>query len=187
MCVSVCVCSFLNAMVNHNLTQWGWVTHTCVTHPGSLLAHIKACRLLGAKQLTETTVGFCELNPENQNLCEIWLKLHLQWVSFNMSCAKCRVFHYNAVVMSAMASQITAASIVYSTICSGADQRKHQSSVSLAFVRGIHQWPVDSTHKGSVTRKMFPLDDIIMWIQPHFHTSVKIANPIEWDTDCTLT
>ena len=43
-----------------------------------------------------------------------------------------------------------------------ADQRNHQSSASLAFVRGIHRWPVDYPHKGPVTRKMFPLDDIIM-------------------------
>ena len=44
----------------------------------------------------------------------------------------------------------------------GGDQRKHQSSASLAFVRGIHRWPVNSPHKGPVTRKMFPFDDVIM-------------------------
>ena len=70
--------------------------------------------------------------------------------------------HYSDVIMSAMASQITGISIVYSTLCPGADQRKHQSSASLAFVRGIHRWPVNSPHKGPVTRKMFPLDDVIM-------------------------
>ena len=47
-------------------------------------------------------------------------------------------------------------------VCSGADQRKHQSSASLAFVWGIHRWPMNSQHKGPVTRKMFPLDDVIM-------------------------
>ena len=47
-------------------------------------------------------------------------------------------------------------------IYSGADQRKHQSSASLAFVRGIHRWPVNSPHKWPVTRKMFPFDDVIM-------------------------
>ena len=41
-------------------------------------------------------------------------------------------------------------------------QRKHQSFVSLAFVRGIHRWPVNSPHKGPVTRKMFPFDDVII-------------------------
>ena len=40
--------------------------------------------------------------------------------------------------------------------------RKHQSSASLAFVRGIHRRPVNSPHKGPVTRKMFPFDDVIM-------------------------
>ena len=61
-----------------------------------------------------------------------------------------------------MASQITSLAIVYSTVYSGADQRKHQSSASLAFVRGIHQSPVNSSHKGPVTRKIFPFDDVIM-------------------------
>ena len=42
--------------------------------------------------------------------------------------------------------------------------KKLQSSASLAFVRGIHRWPVDSPHKGPVTRKMFPFDDVIMII-----------------------
>ena len=63
--------------------------------------------------------------------------------------------------MGAMASQITGVSIVCSTLCSGADQRKHQSSTQLAFVRGNHRWPVDSPHKGPVPRKMFPFDDFI--------------------------
>ena len=64
--------------------------------------------------------------------------------------------------MSLMASQITSLTIVYSTVYSGTDQRKHQSSASLAFVRGIHWGPVNSTHKWPVTRKMFPFDDVIM-------------------------
>ena len=59
--------------------------------------------------------------------------------------------------------QITGVSIVYSTVCSDADQRKHQSSASLAFVRGIHRWPVNSPHKWPVTRKMGPFDDVIMY------------------------
>ena len=58
------------------------------------------------------------------------------------------VEHYSDVIMTAMASQITVVSIVYSTVYIGEDQRKHQSSSSLAFVRGIHRWPVNSPHKG---------------------------------------
>ena len=70
--------------------------------------------------------------------------------------------HYNGVIMGAKASQITSLTIVYSIVYSDADQRKHQSSASLAFVRGIHRWPVNSPHKWPVTRKMFPFDDVIM-------------------------
>ena len=50
-------------------------------------------------------------------------------------------YHYSDVIMGAMASQITSLTIVYWTVYSEADQRKHQSSASLAFVRGIHRWP----------------------------------------------
>ena len=55
--------------------------------------------------------------------------------------------------MSAVASHLTGLSIVWSTVCSCADQRKHQSFASLAFAKGIHQWPVDSPHKGPITQK----------------------------------
>ena len=69
--------------------------------------------------------------------------------------------HYSDVIMSAMASHITGISIVCSAVCSGV-QRKHQSCASLAFVRGIHRWPVDSHHKRPVTWKKFPFDDVIV-------------------------
>ena len=68
--------------------------------------------------------------------------------------------------MGAMTSQIISLTIVCSTVYSGADQRKHQSSASLAFVWGIHRGPVNSPHKWPVTRKMFPFDDVIM-SSPH--------------------
>ena len=68
----------------------------------------------------------------------------------------------NDVTMDAMASQITNLTIVYSTVYSGADQRKHQSSASLAFLWGIHRWPVNCPHKWPVTRKIFPFHDVIM-------------------------
>ena len=73
-----------------------------------------------------------------------------------------QAIHYNDVMMGAMVSQITSSTIVYSTVYSGADQRKHQSSASLAFVRGIHGWPVKSQHKWPVTQIMFPFDDVIV-------------------------
>ena len=64
--------------------------------------------------------------------------------------------------MSVMASHITSLMIAYLVVYSGADQRKHQCSASLASVRGIHRRPVNSPHKGPVTRKMFLFDDVIM-------------------------
>ena len=72
------------------------------------------------------------------------------------------VSHYSDVRMGAIASQITSLTIVYSIVYSDANQRKHQSSASLAFVWGIHRGPVNSPHKWPVTRKMFPFDDVIM-------------------------
>ena len=70
--------------------------------------------------------------------------------------------HYNGVIMSVMASQITSFAIVCSIVYLGTDQEKHQSPASLAFVRGIHQWLVNSPHKVAVMRKIFPFDDVII-------------------------
>ena len=74
--------------------------------------------------------------------------------------------HYIDAIMSAIASQITGVSTVYPNVCSGTGQIKHHSSASLAFVRVIHRWPVNSPNKWPVTRKMFPFDDIIMVMIP---------------------
>ena len=76
----------------------------------------------------------------------------------------CVVIRYDDVIMCTIASQITSLTAIYSTVYSGADQSKHQSSASLAFVWGIHRGPVNSPHKWPVTRKMFPFDDVIMQI-----------------------
>ena len=79
--------------------------------------------------------------------------------------------------MGMISSQITSVKIVYSIVYSDADQRKHQSSASLAFVRGIHRWPVNSLHKWPVTRKIFPFDDIIMLI---FIVNLTPMNTLQW-------
>ena len=76
--------------------------------------------------------------------------------------------------MSAMASQTTGVSTVCSAVCSNTDQRKYQSSASLAFVRGIHRWPVNSPHKGPVSLKVFLFDDVIMYPRIKFF-------PARWD------
>ena len=72
--------------------------------------------------------------------------------------------HYTDVIISAKTSHITGVSMVCSAVCSGADQRKHQSSATLAFVRGIHRW---FPSQRPVTQKMFPFDDVIMPVTHH--------------------
>ena len=68
----------------------------------------------------------------------------------NIRCSQWSNYHYNDVIISAMTSQITSLTIVYSTVYSGADQRKHQPSGSLAFVRGIHRWPASNAENVSI-------------------------------------
>ena len=87
--------------------------------------------------------------------------------------------HYDDVTMSGMASQITSFTIVYSTVYPGADQRKHESPASLAFVRGIHRGPVNSPHKWPVTRKLFPFDDVIMFKNECFYSLLHISQSVQ--------
>ena len=87
----------------------------------------------------------------------------------------------NDVIMSAMASQITDVTIVCSTVCPGAAQRKNQSSASLALVKGIHQRPVVSLTKDQWRGKCFNLmtsskDDVIKFddvgTKPNVHQGI---------------
>ena len=87
--------------------------------------------------------------------------------------------------MSTMESQITGVSIVCSTVGSGADQRKHRSSASLAFMREILRSPVNISQKRPVTRKMFPFDDVIMMNTGHGNSiSHKICTCFCFDLYC---
>ena len=65
--------------------------------------------------------------------------------------------HYSDVLMTAITSHITGVSTVCSTVCPGADQRKHQSFTPPASVGEVHQSPVDCPNKWPVTRKCFHL------------------------------
>ena len=97
-------------------------------------------------------------NHHRRRLCALWVS-----------------WHYSDVITGTIASQITSLTTVYSTVYSDADQRKHQSSASLAFMRGIHRGAVNSPHKGPVTRKMFPFDDVIMikqFTQPYLFSGI---------------
>ena len=112
------------------------------------------------------------------NLINIWWYMHV----FHIPCAVYPVlhvhshFHHSDVIMGTMASHITSLTILYSTVYSGAYQRKHQSSASLAFVRGIHRWPVNSPHTGPVTRKI--------WWRHHVNTRFT-HNTVLQNLSCT--
>ena len=86
------------------------------------------------------------------------------WVAIIWGNKYLHFYHCRDVIMGAISPQITSLTIVYSTVYSDADQRKHQSSASLAFLWGTLQGPVNSPHKLPVTRKMFPFDDVIMFL-----------------------
>ena len=88
--------------------------------------------------------------------------------------------HYSDAIMGVIASQITRHTVVYSTVHSGADQRKYQSSASLAFVQGSHRWPVNSPYKWPVTRKMFPFDDVIVTVLIRCSRCLTKMWPIWW-------
>ena len=79
--------------------------------------------------------------------------------------------------MSTMASQITSVSMVCLTVCSGADKRKYQSPASLAFLRGIHRWPVNSPPKAPVTRKMCPFHDVIVFLEILSQKQIHVYKP----------
>ena len=70
--------------------------------------------------------------------------------------------HYNGVIMPAIASQITSLTIVYSTVYPRHRSKKISKLRATGLCARNHWWPVNSPHKGPVTRKMFPFDDVIM-------------------------
>ena len=97
--------------------------------------------------------------------------------------------HYNDVIMTTMASQITSLTVVYSTVYSDADQRKHQSSASLAFVRGNHQDRWIPRTKGQLRGKCFHsmtsswdfawrLYQVYYIGQPHQSHNAPVPHPI---------
>ena len=121
------------------------------------------------------------MSQQNRITMILYIYMYMCICMYKSTCIKSFHFHYDDVIMDAMASQTTSLTVVYSSIYSGADQRKHQSSTSLTFVRGIHRWPVNSPHKGPVTQKMFPFDDVIMmpWGISHLGQ--------HWFSQCFLT
>ena len=105
------------------------------------------------------SMGWCkkDVTPLLTHWIYVFLALTHRYETSPLDCRFAST-HYCDVIMGTMASQITSLTIVYSTVYSDPDQRKHQSSASMAYVRG----PVNSPHKRSVIRKIFPFDDVIM-------------------------
>ena len=105
-------------------------------------------------------------------MCCQQLSISYRWDSKSFACDNnihATQIHYCDVI-------ITSLTIVFSTVYSGADHKKHQSSASLAFVRGIHRWPVNSPHKWPVTWKMFPFDDVIVVNHPCDMATVTVSS-----------
>ena len=129
---NVMFCNWIRASPGHHQPFY-----VCLMYNKLIFASLKA--------------GFQVPLPSSQ--CREWIE-HGNIVTYTL--------HYRDVMMSTIASQINGVLIVNSTVCSGADQREHQSSSSLAFVKEIHRWLAKSPHKGPVTRKMFPFYGVII-------------------------
>ena len=137
----------------------------CPVNNKSLLVQTMAWCRTGAKPLSEPNDGLVYWRIPT------WLGLRaFNWL-LRTKHHHTSHLHYNDVIMGAISSQITSPTVVFSTVYSDANQRKHQSSASLAFVWGIHRGSVNSPHKWPVTRKMFPFDDVIM--------ELRTIDPIE--------
>ena len=132
------------------------ITRTAVTRTGS---HYN--KDLNIMHLRNVEIIACKLSRSDRKSITRVFVVYPTKIDLYILCIVFLI-HYDDVIMSTIASQIISLTIVYSTIYSGADQSKHQSSASLAFVWGIHRGPVNSPHKWPVTRKMFPFDDVIM-------------------------
>ena len=154
---------------------WQWVKITLIT------VLMFACDLIGAflvllyilyvscmflRAICDYTLRRDHKKASNGSLAQFLCKyIHNGCFVHNCTIIKSCSWHYSDVITTTMVSQITSVSMVYSTVYSGVDQRKYQSSTSLALVRGIHWWPVNSQHKWPVMRKKFPSDDVFMIMQ----------------------
>ena len=158
-----CICwSYANTFLNLESCNRGWIDGVCNLEISQYTAY-RCCRWF-----------FFSTNRSHDS-------------RQNVISRGAKEFHYNDVIMNTIASQLTSLAIVYSIVYSGADQSKHQSTASLAFVWGIHRGTVNSPHKGPVTRKMFPFDDVIIlqWLdKPVLRLSCgcRYQFPLTYDT-----
>ena len=141
--------------------------HSYKCHELSLSFVPKGNRVIVALNIYINHCKLTAVHNELLNILSIYDEIYWNvspWGELSKAPANCS--HYSDVIVSAMVSQITSLTIVYSTVYSGADLRKHQSSTSLDFVWGIHRW-IPHT-KGQWRGKCF-----------HLMTSSRIMH-IEW-------
>ena len=126
---------------------WAWSRHRYTWSNSSFSYGLKPAYIIYYwKTLPSDMYVLCVVISSRQATRLVWCMQDIYSV-----CDKTSYLKIITVIMSAIASQITSVFIVCSCVCSGADQRNHQSSTS----------PLESPHKGPVTRKMFPFDDVI--------------------------
>ena len=119
--------------------------------------------------------------PSNPQHCIIWNGLVIKWIQSSYISVKS---HWRYGVSNRWQLEYLFNNLLglikgwHQSVCSGADQGKYQSAASLAFVSGIHRWPVNSPHQGPITRKMLPFDDVIMLCLQR--SSYAKSNSISW-------
>ena len=150
--VKLCICHNLHMGFERKNAPTGAVSFIG-THKSKKLAFYESTFCWNVHLKTHSTFGI---------LAHIYIFLTCRVCSMKYE----YFIHYSDITMGGIVSQITSLAIVYSTVYSGVDQGKHQSSASLAFVWGIHRWPVNSPHKRPVMRRMFPFDDVIILYLP---------------------
>ena len=142
----------LNQYIHYMTCQKSSKATNCISHNTYTMVCIFSFTVTGEILMCSTgtrTILMCPNSIgtfllDRSTIHQTTSKHNKTWPIYVLYCVIC--YHYDDVTMSAMASQITSLTIVNSTVYSGGDQIRHQSSASLAFVRGIHRGPVNSPH-----------------------------------------
>ena len=108
---------------------------------------------------------------------EIWWCFHFTQAVTQTKHWPLKWYHYNDVIMSTMTSQITSFAIVYSTVYLMRISKKTSTPRVTGLCEGNSPLTGGFRHKGSVTRKMFPFDDVIMLHALRRHLLAQLEVP----------
>ena len=150
---------------------------------------MQICMRLSSICISEFQQPAADRNPVTMNRIDGFVQDSSSWLFYPHPSGLLRWpwCHYSDVIMSVTASQTTGVSIVFLAVCPSADQRKRQSSASLAFWVGNPPVTGGFSHKGLVTGKMFPFDDVLMaivrlprwqWSIPEEYGSMDLVIPL---------